>query len=105
MTKKLKISVSYDDLSEDIKAEIESLRSQGYIVEIEWPGAKAIRPNYPLMPDDWKLPPITCSSKSSNKKSSNKTNVEPFFEDDDSISKFVDHVRHCLHVANGLAKY
>ena len=63
MTKKLKISVSYDDLSEDIKAEIESLRSQGYSVEIEWPGARAIKP-YPIMPDDWKLSPITCSSKS-----------------------------------------
>ena len=99
MTKKLKISISYDDLSKDIKAEIESLRSQGYIVEIEWPGAKQFKPEYPS-PYSWKETPITCSSKSSN-----KTNVVPFFEDDDSISKFVDHMKHCLHVANGLAKY
>ena len=65
MTKKLKISVSYDDLSEDIKAEIENLRSQGYIVEIEWPGAKQFKPEYPS-PYDWKLPPITCGSSKSN---------------------------------------
>lgn len=85
MTKKLKISVSYDDLSEDIKAEIENLRSQGYIVEIEWPGAKQFKPEYPS-PYDWKVTPITCSSKS------NKSNTRL----DDSVFQLYSDLASCL---------